>query len=267
MLDNIDVETKDLDTQDGETMIKAGSHSRLSKFETCPYQAKLAYVDKIPEPDRGPPPKGLTEWHNDRGSRIHDSAEHFVRGNEKTLVPELENFRAEYLNLRKRFTRDPDSVVMEDMWYFDRDWVPLPDTTEPWSPDIYMRVKLDALVFLSPTDAVVIDYKTGKRFRNEIKHAEQCQLYQLAAFLRYPKLQHITTELWYLDIDEVYTMKFRRDQGLRFFRNWEQRMINMTTETEFPARPSTHTCFFCPYKEGLIGKYGPEGTGHCGRNP
>jgi hypothetical protein len=37
-------------------MIKAGSFSRLDTFETCALRAKLAFVDKIPEPDRGPPP-------------------------------------------------------------------------------------------------------------------------------------------------------------------------------------------------------------------
>lgn len=43
-------------------------------------------------------------------------------------------------------------------------------------------------------ETILIDLKTGKRDHNEIKHAEQIQLYQL-----YPGLQQVTTELWYLD--------------------------------------------------------------------
>ena len=42
--------------------------------------------------------------------------------------------------------------------------------------------KLDAYVKEDDTSARVIDYKTGKRFGNEIGHSQQCLLYAIAAF-------------------------------------------------------------------------------------
>ena len=90
---------------------------------------------------------------------------------------------------------------------------------------------------------------------NEIKHMEQCQLYQLAAFLRYPELEEVTIELWYLDQDDLTTRTFTRKQGLRYLKFFHDRGEKMTTETEFAPNPNMYSCRWCPY--------GPKGTGHC----
>jgi CRISPR/Cas system-associated exonuclease Cas4 (RecB family) len=243
--------------------ITAGSHSRLVVYESCPYRAKLAYVDRIQEPQRPELPNGQ-EYPNDRGSRVHDEAENFVRGKTPDLANELRNFEAEFTKLRSLYAANPDNLHMEDMWCFDSVWNPC--ASDDYN-NIWLRIKLDNCVFLSSTEACVIDYKTGKRQYNEIKHAEQTQLYQLAAFIRFPELQTITTELWYLDLNELITMKYKRHQGLKVLRNWNDRLLNMMSEQEYEAKPNTWNCRFCPYKTGLIGKHGPEGTGDCSKNP
>ena len=61
---------------------------------------------------------------------------------------------------------------------------------------------------------VVIDYKTGKRWGNEVKHAQQTQLYALGTALRYDEIQNVYTELWYLDLDELVSMSMTRSQAL-----------------------------------------------------
>lgn len=245
-------------------MISAGSYSRIQVFESCPKRAELAYVQRIKEPDRPPLPNGK-EYPNDRGTRVHDQAEEYVRGQRPDLVPELLNFEDELTNLRNIFSQDPSRLVMEDMWTFD-------DTWTPCSPDdydsIWLRIKLDVLLFSAQgTKAYVIDYKTGKRYGNEIKHAEQTQLYALATALRYPEVEEIQTELWYTDQDEIAEMHFTREQALKFLKNWNNKMLRMTQAIEFPAKPNMYACRYCPFKEGLIGKFGPEGTGHCSLNP
>lgn len=123
-----------------------------------------------------------------------------------------------------------------------------------WVP-AWLRLKLDALVFLSDDHALAIDYKSGKRFGNEIKHGEQLQLYQLVTFLRYPKLERVTTELWYLDCDELTSQSFTRAQGLRFMKTWDRRGTALTTANSFPPNPNKFSCRYC--------MYGPWGTGHC----
>lgn len=229
------------------TQIAAWSYSRISVFEQCKLRAKLAYVDRIPEPPR-PLPPGKTEHANDRGTRIHEAAEMFIKGGVE-LLPELNSFKAEFLRLRDLYKQG--KVALEGEWAVDREWTP----TSWKSSDAWARVKLDAFVRLSKKHAVVIDYKTGKRFGNEIKHAEQGQLYQLAAFLKYPKLDTIDVELWYTDQNELSHMQYTREQGLRFFRNFDNRGKTMTSEQLFPANPNIFSCRWCPY--------GPKGTGHC----
>lgn len=227
--------------------IDAWSYSRLTIFEQCKQRAKLAFIDKIPEPPR-PLPPGKSEHANDRGTRIHNAAELFVQSNVE-LIPELHKFRDEFLRLKELYKQG--KVSLEGEWAVDAEWSPV-----AWrSSDAWARIKLDAFVRLSKTHAVVIDYKTGRKYGNEIKHAEQCQLYQLAAFLRYPELETIDVELWYTDEDELTHMRYTREQGLRFFQTFDRRGSAMTTETDFPARPNIYSCRWCPY--------GPRGTGHC----
>jgi hypothetical protein len=124
--------------------------------------------------------------------------------------------------------------------------------------DVWVRIKLDAIVFATATEAVVIDYKSGKRWGNEVKHAEQMRLYQLGAFVKYPKLKTVTVELWYTDLDDLVDQTYTRDQGLRFALGFEQRGTALTTEVDFAPNPNAHSCRFCPYKPIDKG-----GTGHC----
>jgi RecB family exonuclease len=230
-----------------EAPIKSWSFSRIAIFEQCKRRAELAYVDRIPEPPR-PLPPGKTEHANDRGTRVHDAAEMYVRGNVE-LLPELEKFQEEFQRLRKLYQQG--KVSLEGEWAVDKEWEP----TSWKSIDVWARIKLDAFVQLTPTHGVVIDYKTGKRWGNEIKHAEQCQLYQLAAFLRYPELEVIDVELWYTDQDEISHTRYTRAQGMRFLKNFQRRGLAMTEAQEFPPSPNMFACKWCPY--------GPAGTGHC----
>ena len=233
-----------------EMPIKAWSYSRIGVFESCNFRAKLAYVDKIPEPER-PLPPGKTEHANDRGTRIHTAAELFVKGGVE-LIPELSKFEVELKKLRELFKAG--SVSLEGEWAYTREWQPV-----PWmSADVWARIKLDVIVFLDAETAVVIDYKSGKRFGNEIKHGEQMQLYQLTSFIRYPKIKKIIVELWYTDLNELVSAVYTREQGLRFLSGFERRGTAMTTCEDFAPAPSRHTCKYCPYKPEALG-----GTGHC----
>lgn len=251
-----------------EALIKAGSYSRLKVFDTCPHQAELKYINKIPENDRPELPAGK-EYPNDRGSRVHDYAEHYVRRTAKhaTLIPELKNFGTQIDRLRDLFPTG--RVMMEDMWYFNNAWIALPANTENWSKDIYMRIMLDVVVF-SPDGktAVVIDYKTGKKYGNEVPHAQQTQLYALAVFLRFPDVEVVITELWYTDQDEITDMEFNRKQGMKFFKSWNAKMDKMTSAVVFPTKANMYNCRWCPYKTGPISqKQGTVGTGDCDKNP
>lgn len=273
------------------------SHSKLVDFEQCRFKAKLKHIDRIPEPER-PLPPGKTEHANDRGTRIHDSCEQYVRGNINVLTPEADKYFGPQLDLLRVLYAE-GLVSLEGEWGMSRDWEP-----HPWGgqwdeisaealadlgmePNIkatklpprgrdqdiakvgkkfyiwvspWLRLKLDALVFHDEKTATVIDYKSGKKFGNEIKHGEQLQLYQLTTFLRYPQLETIYAELWYLDQPDgnnITSIKYTRPQGLKFRSNFDRRGSKLTNNTDWAPNPNRFSCRWCPY--------GPweGGTGDC----
>lgn len=266
--------------------IVSWSFSKLQDFEKCKFLTKLKHVDRIPEPERELRP-GQTEHANDRGSRVHDAAEHFVRGT-GPFIPEMAKFQFEFDHLKRLFAAK--KVELEGEWGMDREWetapwngkwvecdkqhtpgaakvvkalpergrfndyVKLTGKLWTWMP-AWLRLKLDAMVIASKHEAVVIDYKTGRKFGNEIKHAQQLQLYALVTFLRNPDLEVIHAELWYLDTNEITTQTFTREQALRFKRSFDKRGNALTTNEDWSPNPNKFTCQWC--------LYGPEHSGHC----
>ena len=227
--------------------IKSTSFSRLGDFESCPFKAKLKMIDKIAEPER-PLKPGQTEHANDRGSRIHDECEKFIRGTGDLPAEAAKYFKDEFLSLKAHFKKG--DATLEGEWGFNKDWQAV-DWKMAW-----LRVKLDANVHLANDHAVVIDYKSGRKFGNEIKHGEQLQLYMLSVLLRYPQVQYVTSELWYIDVNDLTQAAVSRDQGMRLFKGFDRRFNKMTNATDFPATPNMYSCQYCPY-------HPVKGTGHC----
>lgn len=217
--------------------IKTWSFSSLSTYEQCPRRLAFKRVDKIDEPSS----EAMT-----RGSEIHDLAERFVRGQEGDEVPPaLMKFEKGFLTLKKAF--EDGIVFCEEEWGFEKDW-----SQADWrAPECWHQGKLDCFVKNADGSALIIDYKTGRKFGNELKHGEQGLTYAIAAFMRYPELDFIKVEFWYLDKGEKLIRQYTRQQALVFHPQLHQRAKEMTTATDFPARPSLNACRFCFYgKEG-----------------
>lgn len=226
--------------------ISSWSHSKLVEFEKCKYRTWLLHDQRVPEPQR-PLPPGKTELANDRGTRIHQAAEDYVRGNRTDIIPELYKFEPEICLLGVLY--DDGLVSMEGEWGLDKNWEPT-EWNKAWH-----RAKVDVIVHHSPTQATVIDYKSGRKFGNEIKHMEQMTLYQLNAFMRFPELESVTTELWYVDHGIVTSMTFPRHIGLKYRDKFNERGLALTDCTEWPANPNMYSCQWC--------EYGQWGSGHC----
>lgn len=218
--------------------ITSWSFSALQVFESCKYHSKLARLDRVPDLQ----PKTAA----DRGTAIHQEAEDYVTG-KATFTNNLRFFKDDLTALAAHYTAG--RVVCEQEWGFDEKWV-CTDWKSAW-----LRLKCDAVCFLDPTHAVVIDYKTGKRFGNEIKHSEQLQLYAVTALIRYPDLEQVTCELWYFDQNELASFTMKRSQLPKYLRLFDKRGMAMTTETEFKPNPNIYSCKYCPY--------GPAKQGDC----
>ena len=228
-------------------MIKSGSYSKIVDFEKCKRYAQLKHDLRIPEPER-PLKPGQTEHANDRGTRYHTNCEEYVLGITDELLSDIDAAFGPELDLL-RVLHEEGLVSVEGEWGYDRDW-----NVAPWE-SAWLRMKLDAMVFHDKTHATVIDYKTGRKFGNEMKHGEQLRLYAIGAALRYPELEVITSELWYLDQKDVTSVTMTRKQALMFKQNFHNRLIKLTTATDFPPNPNKFSCQWC--------QYGPWNGGQC----
>ena len=214
--------------------VNAWSYSALKVFEECPYRTYISRVRRVQEPSN---PAAA------RGTEIHDQAEHFVDGTLGELPATLTKFEAEFEELRQLYI--DAKVELEGEWGFNLEWAPV-----GWmEPKTWARIKLDALVHQDETSARVIDYKTGKKFGNEISHSQQCLLYAIATFFRYPHLEFVQTELWYLDKGETTTKSYTRAEAMQFAPGFHSRAIAMTTCDDFAPTPSKQACRWCKFKE------------------
>jgi len=230
-------------------MIKAWSMSRLDVFETCPYRAKLQYIDRIPQN-----PLVISEGKDEhpltRGNRIHDAAEKFVK-EDILLIDELKlHFEEDFFEARDIYRSAPERCVVEDDWAFDTNW----KKTGWKSDDCWGRLKLD-LGIVDDDYMDIVDYKTGRKYAP--KHIQQGQLYVIVSFIRFPQLQNVKSSFWYVDSGDILSKSYTRIQGEVLKDGFDSRARAMTEATQFPAKSSAYACRFCPYGEGK------DGNKHC----
>ena len=221
------------------------SFSKLQDFSRCKLAFKIKHIDRVPEPEK-PLPKGRDEHANDRGSRIHDNIETYIRAEHDALCPEAEKHFGIAIDLLRAMYED-GIVEMEQEWGFDKDW-----EIGPWDGG-WLRMKLDFLVHLSETEAWVGDWKSGRHFGNEVAHANQLNLYALATFLRHPELEVVTVGDYYIDHGTLTERRFTRDQALRFKKGFDKQGKDITECVSFPPNPNRFSCQWCPWGD----------TGHC----
>lgn len=215
--------------------ITAWSYSSLKKFEKCPYSVYLSKVAKIPtkEPEKSSP---LV-----RGTRIHQEAEDFVCGKLTDFPASLKKFKDDFSELRELYMQG--MVTLEEDWGIDHEWGPTGWT----GPDTWGRMKLDAFVQLDEGAARVIDYKTGKSWGNEVPHTQQAQVYTIATFMRYPDLNYISAEFWYIDEGKTTKRTYDRNKINRYVQKITDRAKKMTQATQFPPKPNAINCKWCEY--------------------
>ena len=138
--------------------VRAWSYSALKVFEECPYRTYISRVKGVKEVS-GPAA--------DRGTQIHQYAEDYVNGTMGEMADELFKFKDEFEELRSLYI--DAKVELEGDWGFNIDW----DVVGWMEKATWARIKLDALVQQDETSARVIDYKTGKKWGNEITHGQQ----------------------------------------------------------------------------------------------
>ena len=209
------------------------SYSRLGTYESCPKKAFYKYIEQLPEKQH---PAA------ERGTRIHQLAEDYIVGSVKEMPKELRLFKEAFEKLREDWL--DDKVHVEQDWAFDEEWA-----IAPWSgKNTWGRYKIDAF-FKDEEYGKVIDFKTGKFWSNEIVYRDQCSLYACGVFIRFPDLQNVETELWYLDHQKISRFAFSKEEIQEVQDKFTFRAVAMTEDTEFIATPSENACRWCPFKQ------------------
>lgn len=210
--------------------ITAWSYSRWGTYTDCPLKAKYKFIDKLPEP--GSPAM-------DRGSAIHKMAEDYVNAPAKPapkLPDELKLVKAE-LNMARK-----GNPKCEQEWCFDSEWEP----TGWFAKNAWCRVKTD-LVFGRKDEVVIVDHKTGKR---KDEHLNQLSLYALGAFIQYPVIEKVSTEVWYIDHGAPHAQaSYERNELEDIKAAWMEKTRPMLSDTQFAPRPG-NGCRWCHFRKG-----------------
>jgi len=224
-------------------LVTAWSFSRWETYEQCPLRFKLKYIDKQQEPS-----SPVLQ----RGTDLHKVGEDYVTAKRKPArVPQAyANFATELQHLR-----DNKAYVEQD-WGFRSDWswTGRPDW---FGKDVWLRAKADACVVYDDNTALLVDWKTGKKYeKNEL----QVQLFSVTALMRFPNLVEVDTRLWYLDAppdDNEISVTYTRKEVPAIQRDWGKRIKPMFTDMKFPPKPNSK-CRFCHFRNRAAG-----GTGQC----
>jgi RecB family exonuclease len=219
----------------GKPPVEKWSFSAILNYEQCAYRIFLKSVEKVKEPERD-------ENHPARrGERIHTDAELFIKG-EGPLTKELE--KVEDVITRYAEIYSSGRIELEQKWGYDREW-----GRRAWNePECWGMIKCDLVEHSESGRALDIgDWKSGKRYGNEVKHQQQMQLYGIGGFMRYPNVDIIRTTLWYVDEGKKMEKTYDRTMLTQLLPRWEARAKQLTGAMVFKPRPSKTACNYCPF--------------------
>lgn len=219
------------------------SWSALMCYRTCKLWARFKYVLRLPEP----PEDTTKEQPNVRGSRLHQNGEDFVlRGT--ALPPEFMPFEGPITDIREMYLAG-GHVTVENREYYDHNWQPCE------KDDQWLVVVKDVKVKIPGDFSLTVDYKTGKKFGNEIKHYGQCELYAITDMITDDSYSFYDAELWYIDQKDIWPIQFAAPKLMRQQKVLDDEVQKMLNDRLFRPTPSKVTCKYCPYS--------PKGTGDC----
>lgn len=201
--------------------------------------AYFKYVEKRPQPERAPDDKG--ELARLRGIAVHSAAEAYIKGEAAELDPLLGKVKDFVEECREQYAKG--IVEVEEDWAYDLSW----QQSDWFDTSCWLRIKLDVFIKWPDGTWEVVDWKTGKRFGNEVKHSQQGLLYAIAAFMRYPEMERVRIRFAYVDEGYSKPKEYDRATVMKMLPNWDQRARDFTFAQNWPVRPNTINCRFCPY--------------------
>jgi RecB family exonuclease len=205
------------------------SYSSIKQFENCPYRYFRQRIVKDVKDEGGEASR--------YGERIHSFLEARLKGSD--LPQEIAAYEP--------LCRSIEAIAANGELHIEKELV-LTEELKPtgwWDADAWLRSKLDILV-ITGTDAVVMDWKTGKRNPDFF----QMQLFAAQTFKHFPDVQHVKTSLVWLKDMKMDTEVYNRTNMAAIWQDVMSRIrrIHDALESDnWPCRPSG-LCRFCPVR-------------------
>lgn len=231
-----------------EGVLRRASFTLLDLHAKCNYSAWLRNTISYEEVKA----KSPENPNADRGVNLHDMVEQYTKGYLNELPKDIK-YQRDYIEQCREMVESGKKVYSEVPWYFDKEWGTLPDKEGQ-----RIVMKLDQYYFQSEQVMVIDEWKSGKAIGNEAKHTRQNKFYAVGAFMRYPDLQFIQTNVRYFDQDFVLPRPYTREQAMAFYRTFNNQLRLFWHDTKYVPRPSRANCFLCQYN-----KMNTDGTYFC----
>ncbi len=221
--------------------LKSWSYSTWKTYDDCPKRIYYSKIEKVSEPESD----ALV-----RGSRTHKVGENYIKG----LIDEFPERGPgkQYAHFQEDMDafRESATAQAEADYAFTKAWKKT--KWDDWN-NAWVRAKVDVQEQTSPSEMLIVDFKTGQ-MRN---YEKQGELYGLMGLKAKPRVKKVLFEIWYLDhpYDDmaITGMEFHRKEEAALQSTWEKRVTPMLADTEFKLRTGTH-CGWCPFK---VSKGGP----------
>lgn len=170
------------------------------------------------------------------GDRVHKALEARVKG-DASLPQDMADYEPLVANVVKavgngRLEVEHEMTINRNMR--ETGW---------WDDDAWLRSKLDILV-IKGSDAMVLDWKTGKRRVDFF----QLKLFAAQVFLRFPEVQTVRTCLVWLKTKEFDDETYQREEAKLLWQEVLTRIARIESadkHNNWPAKPSG-LCPYCP---------------------
>jgi putative RecB family exonuclease len=246
------------------------SHSQLSTYETCPYQYKLAYIDKIEVET-----EGVEAF---MGSRVHDTLEKLYRDLKVTKLNSLEDLLTFYHQswekdwnemvqvIRKQYSAEDyrrlgEKCITE---YYNRYYPFNQGRTLGLEENIYFPLEeekgywirgfIDRVTLVDSSILEIHDYKTSNRLptREDVESDRQLAFYQMGVAKKWQGIQEVRLIWHYLTFDTEVHSSRTPDQLQRLRQETLELIQRIEADRRFFPKEGP-LCGWCDY-QGLCPK-------------
>lgn len=217
------------------------SYSQLQTYRACPYRARLQYIEHSPQPPLKPDSPLI------RGRAVDQAVQDYLL-DDGPLTDDIKAFEEQLGTVRELRRSGRATVDVQRKTYLDPNWRSC-ERSDYWLiyiPDIHVRTKDVNLT---------IDWKTGKKWGNEVKHYDQGLLYCTGEWCQRPEYDEYQFEDWYGDQKDVTAHVFTPTQLAAARVAFDKEVAAMFADLICAPRPNKIVCKYCPF--------GPRGTGAC----